>query len=279
MMVLVSTRVWSKVCGTALGLSLLGAAGCQRDGSGLSEEAFCQEYARIECEKVAGFCSFSAAACEPSRAQACRDMGNRLKGGMRQYNAANTGACLKKLEDAYKTLPITAATLAGLEEACARVFAGTAKSNDPCAANYDCAGTLVCDKGFCGVEKVVASRAGCANVGERCPRGEYCTNTSTTGLFLCIPRTPLDSPCAISTPCMEDLRCRTTCVRRLDTGAPCLEDDDCLSGYCNRYVSNRTCGVGLTFSAESPSCFAYLGGPDGGTPSRTGNEIVDSGTD
>jgi hypothetical protein len=264
--------MWSKVClaGASAGVLAVLALGCNRGDSGLTEEQFCEEWGRIECDKVAAFCSFSAANCVPSRAAACRDFGARIKGGQRQYNAANTEACLKKVEEAYKTLPISAATLKGVDDTCARVFAGTVKSNEPCVAEYDCAGTLVCDKGFCGVEKVVASRAGCANVGERCPRGEYCSNASTTGLFLCIPRTPLDSPCTLSTPCLEDLRCRNTCVRRLGIQEPCLEDDDCQSGYCTRYVTNRTCGVGVTFSPESPSCLAFVGAADGGSPSRGG---------
>jgi len=59
---------------------------------------------------------------------------------------------------------------------------------------------------------------------------------------------------------------------------PCAEDDDCDTGYCDPYRSTRSCGVGLTFAAESLSCQAYTS-PDAGVPSRGSNEVADAGTD
>jgi hypothetical protein len=242
----------------------------------MTEVQFCDEYARIECSKVAAFCSFNAANCEPARVNACREFAGRVKGVGHQFNPGNTDRCLKKLEEAYRTLPIPAAMLKAVDSNCARVFEGTAKATEACTADYDCAGGLICDKGHCGTEKIVASGGGCANIGERCPSGEFCTTTG--GIPLCAKRLGQGATCSLSMPCAESLRCRNSCVPRLDTMGDCTDDDDCLSGYCNRYVVKRTCGLGLSFSPESPSCNAYMGVPDGGLPGRGTNEVTDAGT-
>jgi hypothetical protein len=258
-------------------ICVLSALGCANKAV-RTEEQFCQDYAHIECSKVAAFCSFNPTNCEPARVAACHQMALTLKGVGHQYNPANTDACLSKLGAAYQTLPITATMLKGVDDTCARVFAGVAKVTEACMADYDCTADLICDKGHCGVQKVVSSGGLCANPGERCPMGEYCTNAS--GVYVCTKRVELGMTCSLSVPCLENLRCPTaTCVPKLDTQGSCNSDDDCLSGYCNRYVTSRTCGLGLTFSPESPSCNAYMGIPDGGLPARGNNDVTDGGVD
>lgn len=273
----VSTRAWSTVA-AVLGSVVLGGAGCISTGPTMTEERFCQEYARIECGKVSAFCSFNPATCQPVRESVCRAQAATLKGGGHAFNPDNTDACLKKLDDAYKSLPISASMLKGVDDVCARVFAGTAKASDPCAADYDCAGSLICDKGHCGTLRVVGSLSGCANIGERCPPAEFCTNDNPNMIFMCLRRLDQGAPCSLSRPCAEGLRCRDTCIPKLDTQGQCAVDEDCQSGYCNRYVNNRTCGLGLTFSPESPSCVAYMTPPEAGAM-RSPNEVVDAGTD
>src|SRR5438093_4663540 len=152
----VSTRVWSTLVCAGVGASLA-MAGCNRGPAAMTEEQFCAEYARIECSKVAAFCSFNPASCEPVRTSACRASAGRVKGAGHEFNPDNSDRCLKKLEEAYKALPISAAMLKAVDDACTRVIEGTAKSNDACVQDYDCAGGLICDKGHCGVEKIVAS--------------------------------------------------------------------------------------------------------------------------
>jgi hypothetical protein len=268
----VKKRAWFALC------ALVGA-GCIRSDAAMTEERFCQEYARIECGKVSSFCSFNPATCQSIREATCRESAGRLKGGGHQFNPGNTDPCLKKLEEAYKVPFISAALLKGVDDTCIRVFEGTAKANEPCAADYDCAGGLICDKGHCGTLKVVASLSGCANIGERCQPGEFCTNDTPGMLFMCVRRLGQGAPCSLSRPCADGLRCQDTCVPKLDTQGTCTTDEDCQSGYCNRYVDKRTCGLGLTFSPESPSCVAYMSVPDGGTPMRGTNEVSDAGTD
>ena len=115
-------------------------------------------------------------------------------------------------------------------------------------------------------------------IGERCPADEFCTNDNPNMLFMCMRRLPEGAPCSPSRPCGAGLRCRDTCVRTLPLGSACTEDGDCLEGYCNEYAVSRTCGVGLSFAAESLSCKAYMSA-DGGTPARGPNEVADAGTD
>src|SRR5688572_16049915 len=244
----------------------------------MTEERFCQEYARIECSKIADFCTFNAATCEPIRNEACRMAAGRLKGGGHQFNPDNTDECLKKLEEAFKVLPIRADKLREIDDTCARVFAGVGKVSDACQVDYDCAGGLICDKGHCGTAKVVPSRSGCANIGERCPTEEYCTNENPNMLYMCLPRLNEGAPCSISRPCATGLRCREICVKKLPIAGDCTQDEDCESGYCTEFVPNPTCGVGLSFATGSPSCLAFMS-VDGGTPVRGPNEVPDAGTD
>ena len=230
-----------------------------------TEAQFCDEYGKRECLKVAAYCSFTASACEPVRVAACRERAAASKTAARQYNAGNGDLCLDALDKAYATLPIDAARLAALDTTCQRVFQGSAHAGDDCSIDYDCDGKLVCDRGRCGSSKVVAAGAGCANIGETCPVGQYC------GVFrelpTCVARVAQAAACDANHPCLEALLCNGTCAPRLEMGAPCTADQECLSGYCTRYVapSARKCSVGLTFSPDAPSCLAFLGGADAGS--------------
>jgi hypothetical protein len=227
---------------------------------------------------VASLCSFDPAMCQPVRKDACRMTATAHHNNGRQFNPGSTDGCLKKLEEAYKLLPIPASKLKEVDDACARVFGGLAKATDPCTADFECSGSLICDKNHCGTLKVVPSLGGCANIGERCQPDEFCTNDNPNQLFFCVKRVQQGAPCSLSRPCAEGLRCRDVCVPKVANGE-CAIDDDCQSGYCNRYISPRTCGVGLTFSPGAPSCTAYASAPDGGTPMRGTNEVSDGGTD
>jgi hypothetical protein len=247
------------------------AAGCTFGGSDMTEERFCQEYAHRECEKVATFCSFTAASCEPVRETACRERAAQSKTASRMFNAANVDACFAALTAAYQALPVTAAKLKTVDDACGRVFQGVTKAGESCTNDFDCAGKLVCDKGRCGTASVVGSGGGCANIGESCPKGEYCS--MATGIYLCTPKQKRSMTCSQTQPCAEGLRCRDTCDLQYDIGMNCAVDDDCQSLYCNPAPAGtvRTCGPGLTFSAGAYSCTPYMSN----APSR-GN-TVDSG--
>jgi hypothetical protein len=233
----------------------------------MTEDEFCKEYAKRECAKVAGYCVFPASSCEPLRVTACQQMAAASKTGNRKFNADNAGTCLDQVDKTYGTIPIVALQLQALDRACSRVFSGAAKATEACSIDFDCDGALICDKGRCGAAKVVGSGGGCANVGETCPKGEYCSNAS--GLYTCTKKQAAGAACSDSQPCVETLRCTATCTARADIGATCASDDECTSGYCTLYPAAgqpRKCGPGLSFADGSPSCLAYTGAsPDGGT--------------
>jgi hypothetical protein len=255
-------------------ITILLCTGCTFGGDSITEEQFCKEYAHRECEKVAGFCSFPAASCEPSREAACREWAGRSKSGTRQFTAANVNRCLDQVSSTFSSSTVTPTQLAALDDACGRVFQGIARARETCSVNFDCVGKLVCDKGLCGTPTTVSSGGGCANIGESCPKGEYCS--MATGLFFCTPKQKVGMPCSTAQPCTEGLRCRDgTCDVQLAAGENCLRDDDCQTGYCNPYVLPATpqkCTPGLGFAYQSPSCIAYMtSGPSRG-------QMVDSGT-
>jgi hypothetical protein len=245
----------------------------------MTEEQFCQQYARIECDKVSALCNFDPTVCQPIRNDACRANAASLKGTGHQFNPSNTGDCLNKLTDSFKTLPILPATLQQVDDSCARVFGGTAKATELCSADYDCAGGLVCDKGHCGTLHTVSSGGGCANIGERCPSSEFCTNDTPNQLYLCVKRVEQGAPCSLTHPCADGLRCRDVCVPKLKLQDACTVDEDCQSDYCTPYIPNPSCGVGLTFSPLSASCVVYMTVTDGGAPMRGTNPVTDAGTD
>jgi hypothetical protein len=237
---------------------LFAVAGCN-SLSGMSEDEFCKEYAKRECARVADLCSFMPSVCEPVRVTACRAMAASSKTGVRKFNPDNAQGCLDQVNTAYANVPIDAAHLAALDKACARVFEGNAAATEACTVDFDCTKNLVCDKGRCGTARVVGSGGGCANFGEVCPAGEYCSNA--TGFYLCTRRQAQGAACGAGQPCVEDLRCNGTCGPRLDSGATCAADDECKSAYCNAYPpagSTRKCGAGLNFSEGSASCQAFM---------------------
>jgi hypothetical protein len=149
-------------------VALLLVAGCGKLGDDMTEAQFCKEYAKRECARVGAFCSFDAALCEPSRTTNCMAMAANSTSATRKFNPDRTDRCLDQVNKAYATLPIDAAKLNDLANACERVFEGTAKANQDCAIDYDCQGDLICDKGRCGTRRVVAAGGGCADIHEVC---------------------------------------------------------------------------------------------------------------
>lgn len=237
-----------------------GAAGCGGGDDGLSEDEFCQEYARRECTGAGIFCGFPMESCLAVRAQACRDESAKMKGPTRPYVAANVGRCLDLVKAAYDKPPILAATMKSLKEACARVFQGSTKAIQPCTIDYECEKDLICDKGRCGARREVAAAGQCANVGEICPAGEFCKRSPD--IWICGRRQDMGAACSAADPCLERLRCVGTCQPRVAAGGVCATADDCETGYCDEFA--RLCLPGLSFATGSDSCRAFAGEMIGG---------------
>jgi hypothetical protein len=250
----------------ALTMSALTVAACsKKDDAPMTEDEFCQEYAQRECAAVAPLCEFAAASCEPTRVNDCKmriAVWRTSTGGTRPFRDGNAQACLDKVKTAYATLPITGETLHALQDTCARVFQGTAKALETCAADLDCDGSLICDKSRCAEKKVVAAGGLCGNPGEICSPGESC-KAAPGGVLQCSKRRAAGEACSSADPCSEALRCTGTCADRVTAGS-CLQDEDCTSNFCSPFSKN--CSVGLVFAGGSASCLAYMGAaatPDG----------------
>jgi hypothetical protein len=236
---------------------------------------FCKAKAQGECAQVAGFCEVDQTACVTARTQDCIDFGTKAQGKGRAYVPGNAPACVDLATSTYSTNSIKdpATTLATLEDTCNRVFSGSVPKNGACSSDYDCTGTLICDKKHCG-EKTVVKNAndGCANAGEVCDVGLYCNQPGSGALPVCTPKMAVNQPCSDAAPCVESAYCVAgTCQPRQatasactlpdaviaacddDPGTPCVTSDSCTSNFCDDYnPAGSRCGSILTFSVGEP---------------------------
>ncbi len=259
-------------CLIAFAVPFLAVAGCGvLDDKPHSVGDFCGEYAKIECESTAVTCSRTRAECEPIRRAACQAFVAPLEDPSRLFRSNNADDCLEQLRVTYKKSLITAADLQALTAKCGRVVEGAAVANTTCAVDQDCRSPLICDKKRCGPLTVVGAGRNCANPGEVCQPNEYCRPSDS--LMICTARPDKGASCSLDVPCKPNLRCSGTCVEKMPVNAACVEDDDCVSGYCNPYPppgGGRTCLAGLSFAPFAPTCEAYFGPsttavPDGGS--------------
>ena len=136
---------------------------------------------------------------------------------------------------------------------CSIVYRGKAARNQACAIDSDCTDGFTCDKAHCGIATQVGPGAGCANVGETCPVGYYCGDS--TGIHSCEAKAMAKTACDDSTPCLESLRCAGgLCVDALPTGEICGMDQDCSTHFCEPYAGK--CATDLRFANGSAACVA-----------------------
>jgi hypothetical protein len=251
---------FGRACGVVL-LVALALGGCKGDEPLVAtEEQFCAEQARRECEKIGVVCGRNPSDCQRVRSESCRKDGLVAKQQARTFRPENAEGCLNAVSATYDNKLILAEHWRALRDACARVFEGPGQANQACAADPDCVAPLVCDRHLCGRPSAIASGGGCANPGETCPGDEYCRPGA--GFAMCTKRHERAAVCDGTELCQADLRCRGTCMDRLADGNACDHDDDCQSGYCNQYTrpgAPHTCTRGLSFGTDSPVCDAYFG--------------------
>jgi hypothetical protein len=238
----------------------LGLAGCQSEQTPLTPNQFFQQRANTVCSAVTSACLVPLATCTAGRvAEYTADYQTALA-ALRDFIPDNAEACLAKVKDVYGKLDegavaLKAADYLAMEDICANVYRGAGVAYGACSADADCLGNLICDKGFCGTPKLVPPGAGCANIGEYCPMGSYCSNAS--GVWLCSAESDLQGSCAQS-PCLESLRCAAgVCVARLAIAEPCASNVDCASGFCEPYA--YLCAEDIRFANHSAACVAMGG--------------------
>jgi hypothetical protein len=238
---------------------------------------FCKAKAQAECQ-AANFCEVDQPTCVTARTQDCNTFTQALLAKGRAYVPGNAPKCVDLATSTYATNSVKdpSTAFATLEDTCNRVFGGAVAKNAACSSDYDCTGSLICDKGFCG-EKTVVKNAGdgCANPGEVCDVGLYCTGTPAR----CTPKLVLNQPCSATAPCVESAYCSGgTCIARvpvgsacaltnaaacaLDPGTPCVTSDDCATSFCDAYnPSGAKCGTVLTFSVGEPTLCSLFSQP------------------
>ena len=219
-------------------------------------EQFCQARAENECV-VAPKCAATTDACLAARKSVCAADAKAAQSSGRVYTSSLARACLDKTKELYDRGSASPTEMTELEETCGRVFQGTIEQNKPCTTDFECKDQLICDKGFCATENEKKSGEPCANPGDICERGSYCTNNGS--LFVCASKKGAGEVCRDdSSPCSEDYRCNGLCVSRFGPGESCeVGRDQCASSapYCDPTVLKCTAGVG--FTAGAPICKDY----------------------
>jgi hypothetical protein len=269
-----------KFLGAAV-LPLLLFAGCKGGGSGgpATTADFCTEYATAVCQ-IATNCGVPLATCTAHQESVCTAMAaSATADGMRVFTPGNVGDCINKLNAAYgSTSPITPSTMASIELACNYVFQGKGvQLTSTCTTQFDCAGTtngsIICDANshLCATSTSAALGAQCGNAGQGCAQDSYCA-PNASNVLLCTAEGKSGDSCATA-PCNHSYRCAAgTCTDLVQAAGTCATNSDCASAapYCNPYTNPPTCGTGLQFAAQSPSCLCVAEGTSCPTATPTG---------
>jgi hypothetical protein len=241
---------------------IVALAGCSSQPGPLTQTEYCNRYAQDVCAGVSPACLMTDASCTAGRLAQCATEAQSNATATRDFIPPNAEACLNKVNAVYGKLKqgavaLGAADIQAMNDACGNVYRGTALAYGSCKVDADCLDPLICDKGYCGTARTVAQGAGCANIGETCPPGSYCS--STTGIWFCSSKVGLGGVCDASNPCLENLRCMgVACAVQLGIGEVCTVDQDCDSGFCEPYAG--LCALDVRFANGSAACKA-MGGP------------------
>lgn len=241
-----------------LALALLLLPACGEDNQTISQLRFCDEYALAVCTQLVPACLFPMAECQANRVNECIAAGREATARNQTFIPANAEACLAKVREVYGRLnqgsvALKPAEMQAMAGSCAIAYRGKATRNQVCGIDSDCTDGFICDKAHCGVTTQVGPGAGCANVGESCPVGYYCGNT--TGILACETKALAKAACDESTPCQESLRCAGgLCVEALPLGEACVADQDCATRFCEPYAAK--CATDVRFANGSAACTA-----------------------
>jgi hypothetical protein len=234
-------------------VAVLAACGSEEAGPKYaSADAFCTDYATTACKEVTPKCSIPDATCQQKAKAECNTIAAGAAG--RTFSSSAGEACVGKLRDTYaKQGTITGAELAARDEACQRAFQGSGAKLGTCKVDYDCSGSLICDKTLCAdkVQKNLDDL--CGNPGEVCAKGSYCTGDAVKK---CTAKRKSGEACDATKPCAEDLRCLSSiCSALVAAGEKCTASTDCATGYCD--VRLGTCSAGIALAAGATGCDPY----------------------
>jgi hypothetical protein len=245
---------------------------------------FCKALAVAECQE-AQYCEVDATACETVRSQVCLGKATAALGQGRAYVPKAAPDCVDQATAAFAKNPITSDSLAFAEASlnpaadfvgkCEAVFAGSVDKNGQCTKDVQCSSGRVCDKGYCADKVTKAGNDPCANPGEVCDTGFYCTGSP----MHCTAKLTTSQPCNATAPCVEADYCLAgTCAQRLAIGAACTGDGDCTSGFCDVY-NGAVCGPSIVFAPAEKTLCAALTSATSGPPDAGPAPVGDAATD
>lgn len=198
-----------------------------------STDAFCAGKAEAECKAGAAVCGATIDACKAKRVSVCTAGASAATGQGGTYRPQNAEKCINETTTLYESKVVDPEKEKTVDETCKRVFAGSKKKGDNCTANFECEGTLICDRNFCSEKVPKAVNEPCNNPGDFCATETYCGPRG--GSNFCNPKNKVGDVCGTTTPCLDNLRCLTPggCAERLGAGEPCNKNTDCSTGFCN----------------------------------------------
>lgn len=248
-------------------LGSLLASGCGEENKPLTPAEFSNRYAQDMCKQLSLACLIPQTSCMAGRLAARATLDQEAIARGQAFVPSNAENCLSQVNSVYGklqqgTVALKASEIQAVDQACRDVYRGAKLANEACGVNEDCVMGLICDTskgtatGRCGTKTDVVAGAGCANIGETCPRGSYCGNSA--GIFVCQPKMDLAAACSPTVPCLESLRCAGgLCVSQLDMGELCTADQDCATGFCEPYIGR--CAADVRFAYGSPTCLKIAG--------------------
>ena len=287
-----------------LGLGALGiiTAACSSSSSGNNNpypdvDHFCAAVAKAECQESTN-CGSDESQCETYRTKVCTQgtiivpltPTDTLS---RQYDSSKAQACIDALNGAFGNSNVQIKyddlfKTGGLVDTCEAVFTGNVGNGSACTTNYDCtqAGEVCASvpgqQAACATPTMKALGSACADPGDTCATGNYCSNAS--GSDKCVAAETNGGPCKANDECVTGFHCvGGACAAVEGSGGACATNADCdptMAPFCDPDVDK--CAVGLGFLNGSFDCTGFLLGqnlPDGGpTVGDSGGGGNDGGT-
>lgn len=221
-----------------------------------STDSYCAAKAEAECTNVAKRCGAAIDACKQRRTSICNTAASSAINQGRSYQANAVQDCIDSINDTYRNgaNDVTVEGEAETAKICERVFSGSKKESIPCTNTFECASSLICDKGVCIREEKVSGTGQCNNAGQVCETGSFCQPQGATRF--CAPKKSIGEDCSADVPCNETLRCVSTrCMARVTVGNPCDNDDQCApeAPYCD--ASTKKCRP--KYESTSAACRDY----------------------
>lgn len=234
-------------------------------------EGYCAARAESECAAiVVTKCgSKDQTACEKARAASC--LAEIPQGTT--YVPDGAASCVAKTRDAYSDGQLTAAEVAAVQAACARVFSGPGGVRAPCTVDADCSSAMnlscvvrpdphgAAPTGKCLTPREVAPGESCAGEADVCTADFFCNPMSKQ----CDARAGGGDSCSPEyKPCVAGYKCPTSifggaCTALAQAGEPCTSDPQCAHALCSKAkgAQEGTCADVIALSPLSAACAPF----------------------